>query len=138
MKTMKTDNASRNAIIVAIAIVIGVLISFVFSCKANTTNLPENEQSFKQQYWQNNSAMLTEIIHAYAGVLHRVWIDHPSYVEDVLSETDEYINLDQFLDEEMYKEIFSFKTEKDSIYYQINYEQELYNDPGCVNSKATE
>lgn len=55
-----------------------------------------------------------EELNAYAGVLHRIWLDRPSYVEDVLFETDEFCTLNEVSD---YGDIFEFWSEQDSIQY---------------------
>ena len=52
---------------------------------------------------------------AYVRVLHRVWVDNPSYVEDVLFETDEFIHLG---------DVFTFWCDKDSIAYHKNIERQ--------------
>jgi hypothetical protein len=61
-----------------------------------------------------------EIKHAYSDVLHRIWIDHPSYVEDVLTETDEFLRLDSLL-EGNWDSVFEFCDTKDSIDYHTNW-----------------
>lgn len=35
----------------------------------------------------------TELIKAHNAILDRIYADHPSYIDDVLSETDEYCDL---------------------------------------------
>lgn len=69
----------------------------------------------------------TNIQGAYAAVIHRVWIDQPSYVEDVLWETDEMLHLDALL-EGNWEDTFYFWSEKDSIDYATNWKR----DPLCI------
>ena len=57
---------------------------------------------------------------AYKAVIHRVWLDKPSYVEDVLWETDEMLHLDALLDGD-WGDTFEFWSEKDSIDYHTNW-----------------
>lgn len=57
---------------------------------------------------------------AYKAVIHRVWLDKPSYVEDVLWETDEMLHLDALLDGD-WGDTFEFWSEKDSIDYNTNW-----------------
>lgn len=60
------------------------------------------------------------IQHAYENVLHRVWIDRPAYVEDVLWETEEFLRLDSLLDSN-WGYVFEFCGEQDSIDYETNW-----------------
>lgn len=57
---------------------------------------------------------------AYGNVLHRVWIDRPAYVEDVLWKTDEFLRLDSLLDGN-WGYVFEFCGEQDSIDYETNW-----------------
>ena len=59
------------------------------------------------------------MIAAYAAVLHRVWIDNPSYVEDVLSESDEFVYLDSIRCHD-HEDTFFFWSEQDSLDYENN------------------
>ena len=60
------------------------------------------------------------IINAYSNVLHRIWLDKPSYVEDVLWEYDEMLELDELLEGEWDK-TFEFWSKQDSIEYHLNW-----------------
>ena len=60
------------------------------------------------------------IINAYSRLLHRIWLDKPSYVEDVLNEYDEFLELDELLDGNWGK-TFEFWSVKDSIEYHLNW-----------------
>lgn len=62
------------------------------------------------------------IIYAYNALLHRIWIDNPNYVEDVLVECDEWVSLDQLVDGDFYG-AFELETEEDSIRYNLNWEK---------------
>lgn len=61
-----------------------------------------------------------QIQHAYERVMHRVWIDRPAYVEDVLWETEEFLRLDSLLDGN-WGYVFKFCGERDSIDYETNW-----------------
>ncbi len=80
------------------------------SCSTQVANaaIPETELKDKR------------IINAYSRLLHRIWLDKPSYVEDVLWETDEMLELDELLDGNWDK-TFEFWTTKDSIEYNLNW-----------------
>ena len=67
--------------------------------------------------------MQTEIHGAYAEVMHRVWIDNPTYVEDVLFETDEFMYLDSLVNGD-HEDTFLFWSEQDSVQYEASAERE--------------
>lgn len=62
-----------------------------------------------------------ETIAAYENLLHRVWIDNPTYVEECLTEGDEFAVLDVIYDSE-WKDVFKFQCEEDSIAYERNWD----------------
>lgn len=55
----------------------------------------------------------------HAHLLHRIWIDNPEYVEDVLSQTPEFCELEEFLEGD-FEDTFCFWTEEDSLRYYQN------------------
>lgn len=55
-----------------------------------------------------------EELEAFHCVLHRIWIDNPSYVEDVLTEYDEFCTLDSLTD---FGDVFEFWSAEDSFGY---------------------
>lgn len=59
------------------------------------------------------------IISAYNNVIHRIWIDNPNYVEDVLQETDEFQELNTLL-ENKWEDTFLFHCVEDSTEYYFN------------------
>lgn len=60
------------------------------------------------------------IINAYSNLLHRIWLDKPSYVEDVLWETDEMLELDELLNGD-WNHTFEFWSKQDSVEYNLNW-----------------
>ncbi len=66
-------------------------------------------------------AQRTQIQGAYSKLLHRIWVDKPSYVEDVLVETNEFIELNSLVGDEGIKYVFSFWSEQDSIDYHSHW-----------------
>lgn len=63
-------------------------------------------------------AQKTVIQSAYNDVIYRIWIDKPSYVEDVLSETDEWVILNDLVD---WEDTFVFKSKQDSLAYKSHW-----------------
>lgn len=121
---MKTPENERNIIIAVILMVLLAILMFILGKSekaANAAGFSAPNKSVELQYERQNSQYLTEMIHAYNVVLHRVWIDRPEYVEDALCESPEYIRLEQFIGPDTYKEIFSFYDEEDSIAYHTNW-----------------
>lgn len=80
------------------------------SCSTQAANaaIPETEL-------KNN-----RVINAYSALLHRIWIDKPSYVEDVLWECDEMLELNELLNGE-WENTFEFWNKQDSIEYNLNW-----------------
>ena len=108
------DKEQKN-ILKMIAVLLVFFVLFITaiclaSCSTQTANaaIPETEL-------KNN-----RVINAYSALLHRIWIDKPSYVEDVLWETDEMLELDELLNGEWDK-TFEFWSTQDSIEYNLNW-----------------
>lgn len=66
-----------------------------------------------------------EIIKAYGNLLHVIWLDKPTYIEECLSESDEFAVLDVMFDSE-WGDIFKFRCEEDSLAYIHNWDNEQY------------
>lgn len=62
------------------------------------------------------------LVSAYEKLIHRVWLDKPSYVEDCLNETDEFIEVNDLYDNDW--DSFEFWSEEDSIHYLNQLHQE--------------
>ena len=67
-------------------------------------------------------------LRAYNHLLHRVWIDKPSYVEDCLTETNEWYVLDSLMNSH-WEDTFEFYNEEDSLSYHLNLDDII--NPGC-------
>lgn len=76
-------------------------------------------------------AACDEIQHAYADVLYRVWIDNPSYVEDVLVECDEWCELYELVGDNWIN--YRFRSTEDSLAYESNLTGSIVYDPTCIN-----
>jgi hypothetical protein len=80
------------------------------SCSTQSANAAVPEVELKNE----------RVINAYSRLLHRIWLDKPSYVEDVLWESDEMLELDELLNGEWDK-TFEFWSTQDSIEYNLNW-----------------
>ena len=90
-----------------------------------TVLLPRIKQTHAQEKAEFDSIRVEyvnriQIQHAYERVMHRIWIDRPAYVEDVLWETEEFLRLDSLLDGN-WGYVFEFCGKQDSIDYETNW-----------------
>lgn len=93
-------------LIVSVAIWLSTMLASCTACNAQP-NIPENELAVNPTYAE-----------AYKDLLYRIWIDKPNYVEDVLSETDEWIDLTSKINLD---DVFQFRCKEDSVRYQYNW-----------------
>ena len=73
----------------------------------------------------------TDLDKACKKLIHRIWLDNPIYVEDVLWETDEMLELDHLLGGN-WGNTFDLQTEQDTISYSRN----CLKEPDKLPSKA--
>jgi hypothetical protein len=79
---------------------------------------------YLQDYDCNQRAQyLDKVCKGYTSLVHRIWVDNPSYVEDVLSETDEFVELDSLMYND-WVNTFEFWSNEDSIAYYNNIEKQ--------------
>lgn len=113
---MKTKPNGCGTIVVAMIFVILIAIAIALvSCSTQAANAAIPEKELKV-----DSVRDAKIINAYSNLLHRIWIDKPSYVEDVLNEYDEFLELDELLDGD-WNNTFEFWSKQDSIEYHLNW-----------------
>lgn len=103
-----------------LAITVAVFFVIIVACIALTgctstarANVPEKDIMIHNEYD-------AKVIAAYSALLHRIWIDKPSYVEDCLFEYDEFLELDELLDGN-WEDTFEFWNKQDSIEYNLNW-----------------
>ena len=58
-----------------------------------------------------------EVCEAWACLFHRMWIDNPTYVEDVVFKMSEYAHLDSLANIEM-TDMYAYWSDEDSITYR--------------------
>lgn len=59
-----------------------------------------------------------KLIRAYENVLHEVWLDKPNYVEDALSESDAFCDLNEIMGE---SDVFQLRNTDDSVRYNYRW-----------------
>ena len=94
-------------------IIIVLLLSVAFMQIWNTRSIVRQRTQERKELTKYNTA--------YKAVIHRVWIDNPTYVEEVLWESDEMLHLDELLAGD-WDNTFEFWTGQDSIDYITNWE----------------
>lgn len=130
MKWDDLDCTAKNVIKLGImAIVIAVLFCMCVtlnSCKScgNTTNAyaAQNKDAIMALEYKNQ--LYGDMLRAYNHLLHRVWLDCPTYVEEVLTESDEFCTLDGMLGSN-WEDTFQFYDEEDSITYHMNWDKSV-------------
>ena len=128
---MRTDKESSIILLILILITVVCILLFVFIFrglrKCSAAEVAQYQHGDDKTEWYEST------IRAYNHLLHRVWIDHPNYVEDVLTECDEFCTLDSLLGGN-WADTFEFYDFRDSVEYQLNWyeEPEL---PPHVNEK---
>lgn len=90
MKKQQLKDAVINCILYGVSVILFLVILFA-AISAAHANIPE------RSVVETHDA---KIIRAYEKLLHEVWLDKPSYVEDALMEGDAFIELDELLDGE--------------------------------------
>ena len=81
---------------------------------ANNT-VSQEELIFELKCKLENQKKLTR---AYENVLHEVWLDKPSYVEDALSESDAFCDLNEIMGE---TDVFQLRNADDSVRYNYRW-----------------
>lgn len=75
----------------------------------------QEEMIFELKCKLENQKKLTR---AYENVLHEVWLDKPNYVEDALSESDAFCDLNEIMGE---TDVFQLRNADDSVRYNYKW-----------------
>ena len=97
-----------------IIILIVAFVIFVLAVDLTLVRCEELKKKTKQK---------TEIMACYGELLHRIWLDKPSYVEDALMDSEEWIRLDSILGGD-FEDVFLFWNDKEKEAYKNNYNHE--------------
>lgn len=111
----KKPNGCGTIVVAMIFMLLIAITIALVSCSTQAANAAVPEKELKV-----DSVRDAKIINAYSNLLHRIWIDKPSYVEDVLNEYDEFLELDELLDGD-WNNTFEFWSKQDSIEYHLNW-----------------
>lgn len=114
MKKQKPNGCGTIVVAMIFMLLIAIAIALV-SCSTQAANAAVPEKELKV-----DSVHDAKVINAYSALLHRIWIDKPSYVEDVLNEYDEFLELDELLGGD-WNHTFEFWSKQDSIEYHLNW-----------------
>lgn len=107
-----TETALLKTLLAILLFLVILMLSFILTSTRAKADSPAPEQRTVVHQQQ--------IITAYSNLLHEIWLDKPSYVEDALSECDAFIELDELLNGE-WGDVFILKNKQDSIRYQYNW-----------------
>lgn len=120
----KLDCGGKNTIKICIIMIVFALSFCMCSCKScgSTTNdyVAQNKDAIMALEYKNQ--LYGDMLQAYNNLLHRVWLDNPTYVEEVLIESDEFCTLDDILGGN-WEDTFQFYNEEDSISYYMNWDK---------------
>lgn len=110
-----------------VMIILIVIAAILQGCNSGSASAKQTEDDLPRkivmlQYEVDNQR---EIIKAYGNLLHVIWLDKPTYIEECLSESDEFAVLDVMFDSE-WGDIFRFRCEEDSLAYIHNWDNEQY------------
>lgn len=105
-----------------IMIILVFIAAILQGCSARPVSAKQaDDLPRKVAMLQYETSKQKETIIAYENLLHRVWIDNPTYFEECLMEGDEFAVLDVIYDSE-WKDVFTFRCEEDSIAYERNWD----------------
>lgn len=128
MKWDDLDCTAKNVIKISImAMVVTVLFCMCIilnSCKScgNTANAYTQSKNDAIMALEYKNQLYGDMLRAYNHLLHRIWLDNPTYVEEVLTESDEFCTLDGMLGSN-WEDTFQFYNEEDSLSYYMNWDK---------------
>lgn len=117
---------SKNAKTAITFIAMIIVICFILFCSAIITgcssqNATASDTSSQEEMIFELKCKLEnqkKLVRAYQNVLHQVWLDKPNYVEDALSETDEFCDLNEIMGE---TDVFQLRNAEDSLRYKYQW-----------------
>jgi hypothetical protein len=119
MKRILLPKSLQTFLKCALAVAVFACCLFIGWTLASCTSRTVAQVSMNNKLESENDLFRRQI-YAYNSLLHRIWIDKPNYVEDVLCETDEWIVLDKAVDGD-FQHAFEFESKEDSVAYHLNW-----------------
>lgn len=114
-------------IVLALIVFCTSTLSSCTSCRstarAKTTEAltQPKEQEMKIYELECKIGHLENMLRAYNHLVHRVWIDKPTYFEECLTEGDEFATLNDLMGKD-WSDTFTFYNAEDSIAYHMNWD----------------
>lgn len=103
----------------ALAVFIYVICMFIGQMCTSCTSRSVAQVNM-DNYLKSENDKLHSQISAYNSLLHRIWVDKPNYFEEVLEESDEWVNLQNVLEND-FQDAFKFTSQEDSLSYHLNW-----------------
>lgn len=110
-------------VIAVVAIGMIFLAAMFCSCTSQHTRAAE-KYSTRETAINEKVDWQERVIVAYGDLLHEMWIDRPTYVEECLSEGDTFQKLSNLFGSD-FGDIFTFWSIEDSLQYSQNWDNEL-------------
>ena len=110
-----TQDDKYGLFFVALVLTLAIIGFCTIGCSSQSATAAEKTQEeviFELKCKLENKEKL---VRAYENVLHQVWLDKPNYVEDALSETDEFYDLNEIMGE---TDVFQLRNAEDSLRYK--------------------
>lgn len=127
---MKISNETKNTIKLYLTVIVYVFfLSFIIWFATSLSSCSNQTISASTTATDSEAQVLTlktkvvyqeQLIEAYRRILHEVWLDKPSYVEDVLVESDAFDELYCLEGDSVNTSCFRFRNKMDSVRYENN------------------
>lgn len=113
---MKLTQDDKYGLFFVVVVLILAIIGFC-TIGCGTQDAAASEKSQEELIFELKCKLENKekLVRAYENVLHEVWLDKPNYVEDALSETDAFCDLNEIMGE---TDVFQLRTAEDSLRYK--------------------
>ena len=115
---MKLSKDDKEGLFFVVLILTLAIAGFLCSCSPQ--HISANDKSQEEMMFELKCKLENQkkLIRAYENVLHEVWLDKPNYVEDALSESDAFCDLNEIMGE---SDVFQIRNSDDSIRYHYRW-----------------
>ena len=114
-------------VVLALAVFCTNAFSSCTSCRraanARTSLVKPADKEMKIYELECKIGHLENMLRAYNHLIHRVWIDKPTYFEECLTEGDEFCTLSDLMGYD-WNDTFTFYNAEDSIAYHMNWDND--------------